>query len=80
MFDAIVSYLESHRSAHARLLRMRSFLARHALEGAMLLCVAGWSLIWANALSLVGLPMWIPVAGFYAGIALIPLLRKRDTS
>jgi hypothetical protein len=44
----------------------------------MLLCVAGWSLMWADALSLVTMPIWIPIACFYAGLALIPFLPKRD--
>jgi hypothetical protein len=72
------SYLEFHQAVRARLVRARSFLARHVLEEAMLLCVAGWSLMWADALSLVTMPIWIPIACFYAGLALIPFLRKRD--
>jgi hypothetical protein len=77
MFDVVDSQLKSRRSA--QLMRIRSFWARHGWDGAMLLCVTGWSLIWADALSLVVLPMWIPVVCFYAGLALIPFLRRRDT-
>lgn len=45
----------------------------------MLLCVTGWSMMWADALSLVaGLPMWIPVVCFYAGLAFIPFALPRD--
>lgn len=78
IYNALESYLETHQAARTRLLRARSFLARHVLEEAMLLCVAGWSLMWADALSLVTMPIWIPIACFYAGLALIPFLPKRD--
>jgi hypothetical protein len=77
MHDALDAYLKSHQTVRARLIRTRSFLARHVLDEAMLLCVAGWSLMWADALSLVILPIWIPIACFYAGIAIIPVSRKR---
>lgn len=77
MHDALGSYLKSHQAIPTRLIRTRSFLARHVLEEAMLLCVAGWSLMWADALSLVTMPIWIPIACFYAGLALVPLSGKR---
>jgi len=78
MFGVIDPYLEYRPSTQTRLFRVRFFLAGHILEGAMLLCVTGWSLIWAVALSLVDLPMWIPVACFYAGLAVIPFSRGRN--
>lgn len=77
MYGALDFYLEFHQAHRDRLIRTRSFLARHLPEEAMLLCVAGWSLMWADALALVEMPIWIPIACFYAGLALIPFLRKR---
>lgn len=56
----------------------RSFLARYILLEAMLLSVTGWSLMWANALSLVKIvPIWLCVTCFYSGLALIPFCQKR---
>ena len=41
---------------------------------AMFMTVGGWSLMWAQALSLLDLvPMWVTVAAFGLGLALIPL-------
>lgn len=79
MHDALDAHPKSRQRAWARLIRTRSFLARHVQEEAMLLCAAGWSLMWADALSLVIFPIWIPIACFYAGLALISVLRKQST-
>jgi hypothetical protein len=41
---------------------------------AMFMTVGGWSLMWAQALSLLNLvPIWVPIAAFGLGLALIPL-------
>lgn len=42
----------------------------------MLLSVAGWSLMWANALFLIKVvPLWIAIACFYTGLV-IPAFRN----
>jgi hypothetical protein len=53
-------------------------LADSITAGALILCVAGWSLLWAQALSVVDLvPQWLSVALFFVGIGLIPACRMR---
>jgi uncharacterized protein GlcG (DUF336 family) len=45
---------------------------------ALLATVLGWSLMWARALSLITvIPLWLPIAAFLFGLALIPL-READ--
>jgi hypothetical protein len=46
------------------------------MEASMLLSVAGWSLMWANALFLIKVvPLWIAIACFYTGLV-IPAFRN----
>ena len=69
-----------YHSSRSLLISARSFLASHMLVEAMILCVMGWSLMWAVALSLVSIvPIWIAVVFFYAGLALIPFCQKNGT-
>jgi hypothetical protein len=43
---------------------------------AITLCIVGWSLLWAQALSIVELvPQWVCTLLFFTGIALIPFCR-----
>jgi hypothetical protein len=43
---------------------------------AVILCSVGWSLLWAQALSILDLvPQWLCAASFFGGIALIPVCR-----
>lgn len=77
MFDRAARYL-SHQSVRAKLKGARSFLGRHILMEAMLVSVSGWSLMWADALSLVTfVPIWLSVMCFYSGLAMIPFCRSR---
>ena len=53
---------------HAEMQRCNPILA-----AAMVMTVAGWGLMWAQALLLLHLvPLWVPVAAFGLGLALIP--------
>ncbi len=56
-------------------LQLRSAMQRcnPILAAAMVMTVAGWSLMWAQALLLLHLvPLWVPIAAFGLGLALIP--------
>ena len=51
---------------------------RRMTVAALFLTIAGWSLIWAEALGLVGLvPMWFAIGTFASGLALIPFMAER---
>ena len=53
--------------------RLGAVLLRHRMGCALLLSVAGWSLMWAQALALVRfVPEWLCIVWFFAGIGLIP--------
>lgn len=57
-----------------------SLRRQRMLAVALTLSVAGWSLIWALALSLVEVvPAWCAVALFVSGLALIPFCRADDS-
>ena len=46
---------------------------------ALCLTVAGWSLMWAAALSNIGrAPVWLGLGTFFLGLALIPFRRTAD--
>jgi hypothetical protein len=54
-------------------------LAAHRMEAALLLTVLGWSLMWAQALSLVPVASpWLFIGCFFAGLAAIPLCDGPD--
>lgn len=60
------------------LARLASALGNRRMEAALLLASLGWSLMWAEALSLVSIvPTWWFAGCFLAGLGLIPFCTGR---
>jgi hypothetical protein len=56
--------------------RLRTTPAHKITTVAVIICTAGWSLLWAQALSVLDLvPQWLCAASLFAGTALIPFCR-----
>ena len=70
-------FLTLREAGGLSLKRVRVAPAERITALALALCILGWTLLWAQALSVVELlPQWLCAAVFFTGIALIPLCRR----